>query len=685
MSKSFVLGLLFLWGITGNADAGDIHDAVVAGDLARVNEMIVANPELVHQRDSLQRTPAHWAARNGDAEILTLLIEKGADVNCIDQNGVTPLHSASARGFGDMVRLLIANGAGINARLSTGDTPLQGAIMRGQVPTARLLIELGADVNTVNEMQRTPMMAASALGIAGLVKTLIDNGANVNAKDSDGNEALTYASGSGFADVVELLLESGADPTLKDKGNDTPLHAASFSGSAIVARLLIARGVDPDVENNTKTRPIHKASEQGNIEFVHALIQAGAHVNPEDSLGMTPLHLAAKNGHLEIARMLLDTGADPDISNNAGMTPLTMALDNNHAEVADLLQPGKAGTTGVQDQDDLNRHQIIEVASSRRQWTGVAVSRDGRVFVNYPRWSPETTLSVAEVLGSGQIRPYPNEEINHWDPMAGTGDHFVCVQSVVCDGRGYLWILDTGNPYLQGVLEGGAKLVKVDMKTDRIERVYVFDSTTASPGSYLNDVRIDGQARFAYLTDSNLGAIIVLDLNTGQSRRVLDDHPSTSAENVEVRVNGQVLTYYDGSPFVVHSDGIALSRDNEYLYYQALTGHTIYRIPTGYLQDGSIDADILGQQVEIFVKGGLCDGMAFDRQGNLYLSAIEENAIKRVRPDGQIETLARDFRISWPDSFSITPDGTVYFTTSRVHEAGMFKEECKVYKLVEKS
>jgi hypothetical protein len=104
-------------------------------------------------------------------------------------------------------------------------------------------------------------------------------------------------------------------------------------------------------------------------------------------------------------------------------------------------------------------------------WTGVAVSGDGRVFVNHPRWSPYVTVSVAELLPSGEVRPYPDSSVNAWGESAEVDSHLVCVQSVVCDGHNNLWILDTGNPYLAGVRDGAAKLMQVDLATDRIARI----------------------------------------------------------------------------------------------------------------------------------------------------------------------------------------------------------------------
>ena len=126
-----------------------------------------------------------------------------------------------------------------------------------------------------------------------------------------------------------------------------------------------------------------------------------------------------------------------------------------------------------------------------KQPAGVAISKAGRIFVNFPRWIDEPTPSVAEVAADGSLVPYPNEDINTWDKVPGGSarDHFVCVQSVVVDCDDVLWILDPASPMFKGVVEGGPKLLKVDLATNAVQRVYHFEDTSAPAKSYLNDVR----------------------------------------------------------------------------------------------------------------------------------------------------------------------------------------------------
>jgi sugar lactone lactonase YvrE len=307
------------------------------------------------------------------------------------------------------------------------------------------------------------------------------------------------------------------------------------------------------------------------------------------------------------------------------------------------------------------------VAESDRQWTGVAVTENGRLFVNFPRWSPDVPVSVAEVLADGSLQPYPDEAWNSWTPDADPSKTFVCVQSIVADGKGSLWVLDPASAGFQGVIPGGAKLVEIDAVSGGVVQVVIFDGTVAPPASYLNDVRIDHRHRAAYITDSGDGALVVVDLRTGASRRVLDDHPSTGAEDTILTFEGNEWLLPDGSAPQVHADGIAYDFVNDLVYFQALTGRTLYRIAGVALRDPSLDEEALGAMVETVAESGTSDGLLWDGADGIFISAIEDDAIKRWSPEVGVETVISDPRIAWPDSFALGPDGGLYVTTSQIH------------------
>lgn len=308
--------------------------------------------------------------------------------------------------------------------------------------------------------------------------------------------------------------------------------------------------------------------------------------------------------------------------------------------------------------------------------TGVAVTEGGRIFVNFPRWGDDVPFTVGEVRG-GKVVPYPDAAINRGDTSA-PARQFLSVQSVVADGRNHLWVLDTAAPKFGPPQAGGAKLVAIDLGTDKVVKTIVFPPEVMREQTYVNDVRFDyrvGKAGVAYVTDSSLsgtGGIIVVDLDSGTAVRRLTGDRSTSADPSFVPVvEGETLIGRnpDGStsPFTVASDGIALSPDGKTLYYCPLSSRHLYAVPTDMLRDPNVSEAQLAAAVRDLGEKGASDGLEADAQGAVYAGDYERNAIRKRLPDGRWETIAHDPRILWPDTMSIGPDGYLYFTANQLH------------------
>jgi len=313
------------------------------------------------------------------------------------------------------------------------------------------------------------------------------------------------------------------------------------------------------------------------------------------------------------------------------------------------------------------------------QWTGVAATDDARVFVSYPNWEGPYRWALAEIV-DGVQRPYPDGQWNRWPPAAtdletDAAYRFVCVQSVYADAKNRLWVLDPASPNFAGVVPGAAKLVEIDLATDRVVRVIRFDESIAPEKSYLNDVRIDVERDVAFITDSGLGAIVVVDLRTNETRRVLANHKSTKAEaRIVPKIGGRALRAGqtpDGPVPQIHADGIAYNPANDYVYYQALTARTLYRVPASVLADFNGREYTIAMAVEEVGPSVMTDGMAADAAGNLYFTALEYDAIRYRTPDGRYHVLVQGDQLAWPDSLAITPDH-IYATTSRIHQTKKF-------------
>lgn len=325
--------------------------------------------------------------------------------------------------------------------------------------------------------------------------------------------------------------------------------------------------------------------------------------------------------------------------------------------------------------------QLTQVARFGHQVTGVTVAEDGRIFVSFPRWTEDTAVSVAE-LKNGAVVPYPDERWNTWrnarkDELTAAG-RWVCVQSVVADGRGSVWVLDPAAPAMAAVVKGGPKLVQIDLKSNRPVRTIGFDETVAPQDSYLNDVRFSPDGKTAYLTDSGAkGALVVVDIASGSARRVLDGDPSTQPDkSVTVTYDGKPLRRPDGRGVDFAADGLALSPDGATVYWQAIKGKTLYSLPTAALQHGSDDNSLAGQ-VQVVGIDGPADGLLISRHdGLMYVTSPQDDSVKvrdPGKPGAALELVVRDARLRWPDTFSEGPDGTIYLTTSHIQDSAYYK------------
>jgi sugar lactone lactonase YvrE len=321
---------------------------------------------------------------------------------------------------------------------------------------------------------------------------------------------------------------------------------------------------------------------------------------------------------------------------------------------------------------EINKENPLElIAESDNLWTGLAISKEKRIFVNFPRWDNNVKISVGEII-NGKVIPYPNKEFNHWTADTSVKNSFICVQSVYIDDQNYLWILDPSNPLFQGVINLTAKLYKVNLNNNQIIETHHFDSTVIYKNSYLNDVRVDTEKQIAYITDSGVGSIIVTNLKTGESKRLLEENPSVTA-------HFEYLTFGENRiPVKVDADGIALSNDRSYLYYTPLTSHTLYRIKTEYLINGTANKE----QVEAVTPMQVAtDGIMFDNNDNLYLGGLENNSINIFTNNKNLVQLVADNRIKWADSFAKDIDGNMYFTTSQLHLSPIERGKYAIYKI----
>jgi len=305
--------------------------------------------------------------------------------------------------------------------------------------------------------------------------------------------------------------------------------------------------------------------------------------------------------------------------------------------------------------------QIENVAKFKgQQLTGLTISEEGRIFANFPRWREAVSNSVVEVFENGKSSAYPNQQWNRWEIGNTLSDSvFVAVQSVVAF-ENTLYVLDTRNPLFKGVVDN-PKIFAFNLSTNQLLKTYILSKGSFYKNSYINDLRVDKKKDKIYLTDSGRAGIVVLDLSSGKSFRVLDNHKSTLAETNQLNFSNGVWKN------TVHSDGIALDTKNDLLYFHALTAYNLYAISTDKLTLENTSE--IEKSVEHIAKTSAPDGMILDKLGNLFFGDLENNKIMKLNiSTGETTTVAQGDKIKWADTFSIY-NNELFYTNSRINEA----------------
>jgi sugar lactone lactonase YvrE len=299
---------------------------------------------------------------------------------------------------------------------------------------------------------------------------------------------------------------------------------------------------------------------------------------------------------------------------------------------------------------------------------GVARTRDGRIFLALSRIDGSIGPQVVEWV-DGKARPYPEGTWNEWGEGQPTSSGFVRVNALRIGPDGDLWVVDVGAPGIGNPkLAGGPKLVRIDLASNTVRRIYDLDQTTTEK-SFIDDVRFNG--RYAYVTDAGAPGLIVLDLDSGVGRRALDNHPSTTAQK-PLSAEGKLMHGPDGKPLYIHADQLEVSPDGRWLYYQPCSG-PLYRIETRWLNDESVSEAERADHVEKFANTPSTGGTAIDAAGNIYVSDTDQLRVIKITPERKISTLIQDSRLLWVDAMWIDDTGDLWMPAAQLNRMVPFQ------------
>ena len=192
-----------------------IDDAkrLIAAFLESVDEglrLLKAEPDLISARDGLGETPLHYLAVENQLDAVRALVERGAEVNTLNECGGTPLSEAASLGYLELVKYLLSVGAKL--RIEGQKEPiLHEAVRSESAELVNLLLEAGAEVNAANDIRQTPLhLAAQDDKNLELARLLIKFGADINAKGLFDETALAVAQRSGASAIAAELTQAGA-------------------------------------------------------------------------------------------------------------------------------------------------------------------------------------------------------------------------------------------------------------------------------------------------------------------------------------------------------------------------------------------------------------------------------------------------------------------------------------------
>jgi ankyrin repeat protein len=276
--------------------------------------------------------------RNGNSEVVQMLVAKGANVEAKDEDGRTALHEAAALGDAAIVELLIAKKANVEAKDVYGCTALLRAAMHGHAPIVKLLMAQETYVDAKDDIERSLLHIAAIYGHTAIVELLLVQATNVLVRDQHRERALHVAVNHGQTTIVELLAAQ-TDVYGRVAVGRKLLHRAAARGNAAIVELLLTLGANLETTDQYEETALHKAVEEGHVTVVELLLSNGANVEAVDNRsGETALHKAVKKKHTAIVELLISKGANVEAKDTrSGETVLHKVVRNKDTKIMELL------------------------------------------------------------------------------------------------------------------------------------------------------------------------------------------------------------------------------------------------------------------------------------------------------------------------------------------------------------
>ena len=386
----------------GMLGATKLMKASEEGKTQAVQKLLQCDGIEVGIADRLGFQAIHHAAKGGHADILRMLIDKGADMNVKKFDGYTPLMLCALNDHVACVELLLRKGADVkwqgeqsplhlarsngsasalklleefrrnpdkyqNPTSSTDEQDMQSALAAELMKAclsgdtlSDMLLGRGAtgarSVSNINDQDHrglTKLMMACEMGHTHVVKQLLQvSNIDIELANREGWRAIHICSKKDQVEILDLLIKRGADVNVQKKDLFSPLMLAAFNDNQQVAkRLLQVPTIKVALANKEGWQAIHFSARRGNLEVTNLLLAKGANVNAKMNDGCTPLILASMNNNLKLTSRLLDhKDIDISLGENDGMQAIHYAARGGHTDVMRLLI-NKGADVNIKKQD----------------------------------------------------------------------------------------------------------------------------------------------------------------------------------------------------------------------------------------------------------------------------------------------------------------------------------------------
>ncbi len=383
----------------------------------RILETLVQRGATIDSIDNQGRTPLMRAAEAGNSKAIRYLLSLRASVTLCDATGESALHACckGEQGCAEIVPLLVNAGADINLRSASEiasqkklscRTPLMYAVRREDITKA--LMEFGPDLDLVDDEMRSALMHAVTSydpdKKALIIKTLLAGGASINLVDSERNTALHLVAKAfhSTGEAVKVLLEFKADINAKNSLGETPLMICR---SIKPLRYLLGCGADVDVVDDVgKTALIHHVEHYDSDTHLKVKLLLDAKCNPDiqDNEGKTALmYVARSDSAIKSLKILVEHGVNLDLLDLNGLPATAKAAADN---LMALIQAGAKPSIfeGRQLESAIERDDIPLALLLLERGAKLKL-RDGNLFRRWKGVLKKLAIANAEILRNGLI------------------------------------------------------------------------------------------------------------------------------------------------------------------------------------------------------------------------------------------------------------------------------------------